>query len=90
MPSSLGVTSELLDFAFESASCYEVDRFKQLRYNAECARWELLTLWRGFDSSEATWEPITQLHEDVPTLTRDFLTSLGSDPDASAARHTLA
>ena len=87
---SLGVTSELLDFAFESTSCYEAAGFQQLRYNANDARWELLTLWRGFNASEATWEPLTQLHEDVPELTRAFLTSLGSDPDASAARQTLA
>ena len=85
---SLGVTAELKSFAHESAKQYEVSRLSNLRYNTEFAHWECFTHWRGFDDVEATWEPLHQLHEDVPALTCNFLDSLDS-PDASLARQSV-
>ena len=35
--------------------------------------------WSGFESNENTWEPIKQLHEDVPFVVEQYLTSVGAD-----------
>ena len=38
-------------------------------------RFEVLVEWEGYDKSEATWEPLTVMCEDVPGLVRQFLES---------------
>ena len=34
---------------------------------------ELHVKWRGFESQDATWEPMARLHEDVPRKVEQFV-----------------
>ena len=78
--SSLNLTEELLDHAARQGDLYEAERLAKAQYDRRTRTWEALVLWKGFEESEATWEPIEMLVKDVPDLVRrdlPFLVSKG-------------
>ena len=56
---------------FHKGASYEVERLLDIqeRDGVEC----VLVQWLGFDESEATWEPLKQIREDLPELVEQFL-----------------
>jgi hypothetical protein len=36
-------------------------------------QWEILVQWQGFSLEEATWEPLSGLQVDVPTLLQNAM-----------------
>ena len=71
----LTLTPELLAHSvYTSARKWNVERFSDLR-EVSPKVFEVLTEWEGFDKSEATWERLSTMFEDVPGLVREFLGS---------------
>lgn len=77
---TLSVTSELLDNVGITASeSFIPSRILDIRKNPETGETELQVHWQGFEIHDSTWEPLTNLQEDVPDLVNVFLSS-SSDP----------
>jgi hypothetical protein len=45
---------------------FTVQKFCDLRKNAEEMTWEVLCAWRGFADEESTWEPVAVMKMDTP------------------------
>ena len=70
------MTEELkLQLAHDGAG-YEVEKFDGHRKRN--GRWELKVKWLAFEPTEATWEPLLQLYQDVPTLVRNYVGDLAA------------
>jgi hypothetical protein len=57
----------------------EVVKFTEVRLNEFSEEWELLTTWLGVE--DPTWEPATNMAQDVPTLFHNFCTKQKKDID---------
>ena len=44
----------------------------------------VLIRWQGYDESERTWEPLTQVYEDVPVITEKYVEEV-DDPTLTEA-----
>ncbi|GMF82157.1 unnamed protein product [Phytophthora fragariaefolia] len=56
-----------------------VDKFVDYRFNQEFGRWERLVSWQRLQSIEDSWEPLTDLLQDVPTKVRDYINSIDDE-----------
>lgn len=63
------VTEDVKEQYIHDSNEYEVEKFVDIRCGAEL---ELLTKWRGFPSEYNSWEPLSTMIEDVPTLVEKF------------------
>jgi hypothetical protein len=71
----LEVTEELREQAGFLENSYEVLKFIDLRMNEDTNTMEIKTQWRGFEETEASWEPLLALAEDVGKAIQQYLTS---------------
>ena len=87
--SSLNITEELTDYLkYQQATLYQVDEFKRL-VKTRRTGFKVLVSWVGFPG-EDTWEPLSNLYQDVPTRVREWLHStLDTVPEATAALASL-
>ena len=69
---SRGVTQLMEEQARYTKSVFLVDKLVDIR-TRNTNQYEILVFWRGLEDDEATWEPLQNLHEDVPVLLSDFL-----------------
>ena len=72
---SLNVTEELIEYILDAQAGFEVSRLHSLRFNTVLKQWEILTSWFGFESDADSWEPVSMLLEDCPTLVKKFVKS---------------
>ncbi|GMG17270.1 unnamed protein product [Phytophthora fragariaefolia] len=77
--SDLNTTTELLELVSSQGMLLGVDKFVDYRFNQEFGRWELLVAWQGLQSIEDSWEPLTDLLQDVPTKVRDYINSIDDE-----------
>jgi hypothetical protein len=63
---SLNVTEDLIKHVAHNQSGFEIDTMNELRKCPVSLVYEVKVSWRGFSTTEATWEPLTALHEDCP------------------------
>ena len=75
-------TTEIQEYIMSQGSVLTVDSFLQHRWNTTSKIWELLVHWRGFSDLEDSWEPLTIMNDDVPTLVHSYVTSLDSKESA--------
>ena len=69
--SLVGTPVEMSDIAeFTDRVWFTVDKIKDLRETSD--RFEVLVAWKGLTSAGDSWEPLTNMYEDVPTKVRDF------------------
>jgi hypothetical protein len=69
----LNVTQELKDHAGHVEGTLEVDYFDGLRRSQNQAGWEIRAQWLGFGEEEATWEPVSEMIQYVPTMLREYI-----------------
>ena len=72
--SQLDVSEEVLDTLGHNDS--HRNTFEQLlflRYHNETAQCEVQEEWQDSHDEETTWEPIHNMHEDIPTMLTHFL-----------------
>ncbi len=75
--SKLNVTEELCDTVDHNNPVLNtVSKLLDLRYNHATEAWEVKTKWRRFSYEEPTWEPLANLHEDIPDMLQKFLDDL--------------
>ena len=57
----------------------------------ESGEWALRVQWVGFEQSEATWEPLSTLAEDVPVLIAQYAATLPNESElfVTAAREQV-
>jgi hypothetical protein len=80
----LDLTEEIKkQFAHDNES-YQVEQFHGCRLNSENHQLEFLVEWKGFTEEENSWEPLQNLFEDVPELTRNYLMKLKKEESAYA------
>jgi len=59
-------------FQFNAQFKYQVDHFSDLRREGDV--FQVRTHWAGFpDQGDVTWEPVSIIVQDVPTLLRQFV-----------------
>jgi hypothetical protein len=86
---SLNVTKDLIEHVAHDQSGFEIDTMNELRKCPVSLVYEVNVSWRGFSTTEATWEPLTALHQNCPVLLAQFLGKLADQDLTTAARHTL-
>jgi hypothetical protein len=86
---SLDVSEELLQHVAFQQSGYEVSSLRDVRRSISNSRFEVLVSWRGFDTAEDTWEPLSSLAADVPQLLHRFLERHKHSDIARQARASL-
>jgi hypothetical protein len=68
----------------EEAMYYTVLRFLRHKKDEESGSWKFLVHWKGFDESEASWEPFEILIDDVPAMVKDYVLNLPVSEDRNA------
>lgn len=64
----------LLDTIAHKNTYYDtMEKLLDLRINETSVQYELRARWRGFDDEEPTWEPLSIMLEDIPTMVDEFL-----------------
>jgi hypothetical protein len=66
---------------------YEVSSLQDLLWSSSTSRFEVLASWRGFDTAEDNWEPLSSLATDVPQLLQRFF---DRHKDTSIAQNSRA
>jgi hypothetical protein len=66
----LHVTTDIVEQYAHDCQRYEVERLLDLRKDQ--GRLELLVSWKGFEDADNSWEPASQLVQDVPQLCKAF------------------
>ena len=88
--SSLNVTQTLLDTINHNDVHYNtVTKLLDLQYNRTRKQWEVQARWRGFSHEEPTWEPLDNMHKDIPEMLNKFLKSFSDKDKAKRARFSL-
>ena len=64
---------------------YEIEQILGCRWNESSSHWELHVAWRGFETTDYTWEPIRQLYADVPVLVKRYVQTLPNGHEILAA-----
>jgi hypothetical protein len=85
---SLNVTEDLIEHVTHNQSGFEIDTLNELRKCPVSLVYEVNVSWRSFSTTEATWEPLTALHEDCPVLFAQFLVKL-VDQDLATPLHAI-
>ena len=86
----LQITKELIDTIDNNQPHYnEVLRILSLRFNRSLRRWEVQIKWKGFSHEQPTWEPVQNIHEDVPELLEQFFKSYKHQSQVERARMAL-
>ena len=52
---------------------FKVSQILGNRFNQRLKRTELLVNWKGFPSTQSSWEPISSLYEDVPKMVKTYI-----------------
>ena len=85
--SKLDLSEELLStIEHNNPHYYAVTALTNLRFNEEKQIFEVKCQWRGFSNEESTWEPISNIREDIPDTLEKFLLSFRDQKLANAAR----
>ena len=80
----LNIDQELFDQIAHDSAGYEVESFIGLRKRNDT--WEVRVRWRGFTSGDETWEPLSNLLQDVPVLIKRWLRSCSLSNAAKAVQ----
>ena len=72
---SLDKNTELLEHISDQGFYYEIEEYKDLRYNPEMKSWELLVSWSGIEEFEDTWEPLLNMWKDNPKGVFQYLSA---------------
>ena len=84
--SSLNVTEDVVNqVAFDGEGYEKIKKIMGCRWNESSSTWELHVAWRGFETSNYTWEPISQLFADVPVLVKRYVQALPNGSETIAA-----
>lgn len=72
------IKEDLLNhIAYQTNELMNVSKFVDLRNNKGIV--QVLTQWKGLDSSEDSWENIEVMREDVPVLIQEFLNEIAAN-----------
>ena len=87
---SLDITEELKKHVAQQGILLDVKTFLGHKKN-ESGEWALRVQWAGFEQSEATWEPLSTLAEDVPVLIAQYAATLPNESElfVTAAREQV-
>lgn len=69
----LRVDTELPEHVAHRNEGHVVERLEECRFSTETKAFELRVEWRGLDSIEDSWEPASNIQENVPVLYRAFV-----------------
>jgi hypothetical protein len=56
-----------------------VEELRDCRFDKAQKHWTILVKWMGLIEAETTWEPVTNLVEDVPVLVHNFVIARGNE-----------
>ena len=61
---------------FQDSVRYKVEHILAVRLNPTSTAYEFFVKWKGFDDAENSWEPMSTLQVDVPTLLAEFVRTM--------------
>ena len=67
------VTQDLLDHVAYVEGGHLVEELRDCRFNRTTKRWDILVKWMGLDELETSWEPASDIAEDVPALVQAYI-----------------
>ncbi|KAJ0405364.1 hypothetical protein P43SY_000243 [Pythium insidiosum] len=50
-----------------------VDRIVKHQYNTAKQQWELLISWKGLQTTQDSWEPLTRIAMDIPVMVAEYI-----------------
>ncbi|POM62524.1 hypothetical protein PHPALM_28314 [Phytophthora palmivora] len=71
--SSLNVTEELLEHVASQGIVLAIEELKRHRWNSATKDYEVLVSWKGLESVEDSWEPLTSLAKEVKILLDHYI-----------------
>jgi hypothetical protein len=85
---SLDVTDDLLDHVAYGDEGFFVEDLLGARCNAE-GKYEVRVKWKGLEDDESSWEPASQLYEDIAVVLRRWILKNADDGVVQAMREDL-
>jgi hypothetical protein len=76
---NLLATQDFLDHVAYFEGGYIVEELHDCRFDKAQKHWIILVKRMGLSEAETTWEPVTNLVEDVPVLERTFVLARGKE-----------
>jgi hypothetical protein len=73
------VTQDLLDHVAYVEGGQIVEELHDCRFDKAQKHWTILVKWMGLSEAETTWEPVTNLVDDVPVLVHNFVIARGNE-----------
>lgn len=71
--SDLNVTQALMDHIAYVEGGHIVEELRDCKFDKMSKAWTILVKWRGLAELENSWEPLTNLVEDVPVMVRTYV-----------------
>eukprot|EP00644_Phytophthora_capsici_P007046 jgi/Phyca11/103404/e_gw1.8.861.1 len=73
MDSSLDVTEEILEHIAAQVIVLAISKLKKHRWKASIEDYEILVSWKGLESVEDLWEPLSSLAKEVRFLLDQYI-----------------
>eukprot|EP00644_Phytophthora_capsici_P018100 jgi/Phyca11/114093/e_gw1.25.540.1 len=73
MDSSLDVTEEILEHVAAQGIVLAISKLKKHRWNTSIKDYEILVGWKGLESVEDSWEPLSSLAKEVRVLLDQYI-----------------
>ncbi|ETO83927.1 hypothetical protein F444_02123 [Phytophthora nicotianae P1976] len=70
---SLNVNEEILEHVAAQGIILAISQLKKHRWNSTIKDYEILVGWRGLESIEDSWEPLTSLAKEVKVLLNQYI-----------------
>jgi hypothetical protein len=70
---------DLLDHVAYVEGGHIVEELRDCRFDKAQKHWTILVKWIGLSEAETTWEPVTNLVEDLQVLVHNFVIARGNE-----------
>jgi hypothetical protein len=84
---NLDVTEEINEHVSRQGMTLAVNAIVAHKYNTRTRMWELLVSWKGLQPIQDSWEPLSDMYEDVPAMVEEYIIDKNAHQLTAALRN---